>query len=538
VSVAEAEWSPRGRDAPDGARAQFARLGGYAVHAVAALTVAFFATALPVVASEVSKALALAVCAVTALLVANFAPKTIPMVIVVSVLFQNLFVAWVSPFIENTSDFNFVRGFNFLTIVVFFLYFWFTVLLTRERYSDAFMRYFWGSTIALLVVGAYFGYGLVKSPQGAIIYLRNIALPLMIFQICLTVAYAHRPNVTVPMIFLAVIVIGLGYFEFLLRDDWFRLTNSVSYWWLNSTDMREAGGFFRVAQIHRQVMTGLEDGFRVTLFNTALLSGLDLTVMRLNGPNFHSISFAYAVSFLALFLFACRRFVLFALLLPVLVFTSAKGALVVLVFTMTMTLASTVVQARLVLIGFTILMLLYGAFVTVSGIRTQDYHVLGLIGGIKGFLSNPIGHGLGSGGNLATNFGELDWEAAQHSGETEIAVESAVGVILFQMGIAAFVVLGFYYWVGFTVWRLFDRLRHPQYCVAGYGLFAILVNGFFQEEALFSPLSLGLMVLFAGLAIGSAARSGVLLPDGRDVRGAAAEGGGTRHGDRERGGGR
>ncbi|ODN71388.1 hypothetical protein [Methylobrevis pamukkalensis] len=353
---------------------------------------------------------------------------------------------------------------------------------------------------------------MVKSPQGAIIYLRNIALPLMLFQVCLTVAYAHRPNVTTSLIFLATLVMLLGYFEFLFRDEWFRLTNSHAYWWLNSTDAREAGLYFRIAQIHRQVMTDVLDAFRVTLFNTALLSDLDLTVLRVNGPNFHSISFAYAISFLALFLFSCRRFVLFALILPILVFTSAKGALIVLLLATSMTLASTVFQGRIVLAGFVGLMCLYIPFVIISGLRVGDYHVLGLIGGVKGFLANPIGHGLGSGGNLATNFGELDWENAQKSGETEAAVESAVGVLLYQMGVAAFIVLGFYYWVGFTVWRLFDRLRHPQFCVAAYGLFAILVNGLFQEEALFSPLSLGLMLAFAALAIGSAARTGVLDP--------------------------
>ncbi|ODN71389.1 hypothetical protein [Methylobrevis pamukkalensis] len=137
----------------------FVWLGRYAVHGVLSLAVAFFLTALPVVASEIHKGLAVGAAVLAALLVANFAPKVIPVVIIVSVLFQNLFVALVSPYITSSADFNFVRGFNFLTLVVFFLFFWFEVLLRRHAYSTPFMRYFYASTVVLLIVGLYFAYG-------------------------------------------------------------------------------------------------------------------------------------------------------------------------------------------------------------------------------------------------------------------------------------------------------------------------------------------------------------------------------------------
>ncbi|WP_157775374.1 hypothetical protein [Hartmannibacter diazotrophicus] len=445
-----------------------------------------------------------------ALLVANFIPKSIPAVILISALFQNLFVSMTSPLIQSLETFNFVRGFNFLTLVIFFLFYWFGVLFQRQRYNALFMRYFYASTIVLLVVGVYFAFGLIKNGQGAIIYLRNIAVPLMVFQVTMTIAYSHRPKVTVPFIVVAVLIVLLGYFEFFFRDEWLQLTNYSNYAYWNTTAFREVGYYYRVAAIHRQVMTGLTDQFRVTLFNTPLLADLDLSVLRLNGPNIHSISYAYALCFLSLFSFANRRFGLFMLIFPILVFTSAKGALVVVAVTVFMALLNGLFEGRFALVLFGLLMIAYCTFVIISGIKVRDYHVLGLIGGLKGFLSNPIGRGLGAGGNLAVDFGKLDWEAAQNEGETETAVESAIGVILFQMGIAAFVVIGFYGWVGFTVWRMFVKLRHPQYCIAAYGLFAILVNGLFQEEALFSPLSLGLMISFAGLAIGSAARTGAL----------------------------
>lgn len=487
-----------------------ADLGRRYTHAFAMLVVAFTVTALPIVVSEVNKGIAIAACALVALVTVNFLPKTVPVVFVVSVIFQNLFVALVSPYVTDKNDLNFVRGFNFLTIVIFFLFCWLYTLYHRERFNRPFLIFFYGSTIALVTIGLYFGYGAAKSPAGAVIYLRNIALPMMIFQISLVVAYSFRPNVTTAITCVALIVMSCGYLELFFRQEWFDLTNSETYWFLNATDFRESGAYESIARQYRQVYTGVLDNFRVVLFNTALLKDLEIEVLRLNGPNFHSISFAYSAGFLTLFLFAAGRWVLFALMLPLLVFASAKGAMIVLVVTLTMVLASRFFQGWMVFLGFICLMALYIPFVIITGLSHGDYHVLGLIGGINGFLGNPVGHGIGSGGNLATNFGTLDWSAAQAQGETAGAVESAIGVLLFQMGIAAFVVIGFYLYIAWTVWRLYDRYKIPQFGVAGYGLFVILVNGLFQEEALFSPLSLGLMVAFAGLILGSAARTGAL----------------------------
>ncbi|WP_245452449.1 hypothetical protein [Bradyrhizobium forestalis] len=40
----------------------------------------------------------------------------------------------------------------------------------------------------------------------------------------------------------------------------------------------------------------------------------------------------------------------------------------------------------------------------------------------------------------------------------------------------------------------------------GFGVMVVLLNGLFQEEALFAPLALGLMLSLAGLVIGSHVR--------------------------------
>jgi hypothetical protein len=141
------------------------------------------------------------------------------------------------------------------------------------------------------------------------------------------------------------------------------------------------------------------------------------------------------------------------------------------------------------------------------GIRAQDYHVIGFIGGLRGFLANPLGRGIGAGGNLSLSVSAYDWSRSQQLGHTDLALESAVGVLLYQMGIAGLVVLGVLIWIALILWRQFRITRDRMLLVAALGMLAVMVNGIFQEEALFAPLALGLMCAFAGLMMGSAYRA-------------------------------
>jgi hypothetical protein len=142
------------------------------------------------------------------------------------------------------------------------------------------------------------------------------------------------------------------------------------------------------------------------------------------------------------------------------------------------------------------------------GIDARDYHVIGLIGGLRGFLKNPLGHGIGSGGNLSLDMTTIDWNRSQNLGSTDVAVESAVGVLLYQMGVFGLVLLGLIGWIAIKLWRRYLDTRERVCAVAALGLLAITVNGIFQEEALFAPLALGLLLAFSGLLLGRAYRGG------------------------------
>jgi hypothetical protein len=89
-------------------------------------------------------------------------------------------------------------------------------------------------------------------------------------------------------------------------------------------------------------------------------------------------------------------------------------------------------------------------------------------------------------------------------------MESAVGVLIFQMGVAGLALLGCIGWVGWKVWRLHLRAGDRLSGFIALGIVTTLANGIFQEEALFAPLALGAIMSFAGLLLGRDCRTAVL----------------------------
>jgi hypothetical protein len=120
-----------------------------------------------------------------------------------------------------------------------------------------------------------------------------------------------------------------------------------------------------------------------------------------------------------------------------LLFVGAKGALALLLFSLAFCFVARFYTGVLAPLGLAALLAGYALFVFWTGVQIGDFHVLGLICGLNGFLTNPIGHTLGQWGNLSVDFAAIDWVKYQHAGATDIAVESAVGVLFYQMGVAA-----------------------------------------------------------------------------------------------------
>jgi ABC-type phosphate/phosphonate transport system permease subunit len=79
--------------------------------------------------------------------------------------------------------------------------------------------------------------------------------------------------------------------------------------------------------------------------------------------------------------------------------------------------------------------------------------------------------------------------------------------LLYQLGVAAAAVFAFYLWIARIAWRLYRATGAPALAFASSAIAVTLVNGLFQEEAYFAPLALGLVMGFAGLALGATDRA-------------------------------
>ena len=192
------------------------------------------------------------------------------------------------------------------------------------------------------------------------------------------------------------------------------------------------------------VSTGLLDSFTIDLFNSPLLADAGIEIMRLFGPNMHAISYAYALCFFAIFALYRGRIAISVLLVALLFLANAKGPIILFLLVGASWATFKIFGARFAFACHCLALIAYAALGIVLGLSIGDYHVIGLMGGLHEFLANPIGLGIGAGGNLSSEFVNINWEDAQAAGRTPFAVESAVGVLLYQTGIFAVAIIGAY----------------------------------------------------------------------------------------------
>lgn len=434
-------------------------------------------------------------------------PGYVPPIAVFILLFQNLFVSILSPYITNPSELEFIKGYNFLNCSVMWLCAFALYAVRRRDYPSEINRLMLGSSMVLGVVGLYFLAGFSQNGLAATIYLRNIVLPLFLFQLALLTAGRLEIRITPALVTIAVLFALCGYVEVTFRDFWLDITNGHTYWRFDEIKATDTGAWEREMRATGRVIVDLKDRFSVSFLNTPLLDGLGLTeILRIFGPNISAISFAYGVGFFVLFLFSVGRPLMAIALLPLVVLCSVKGALILILFVAAGWIATRWLGAVVTLIFGILALAIYAAAGLYIGLQIGDYHVIGFMGGWNGFLQAPFGRGLGVGGNLSADFSSIDWSAAQQAGSVDGAVESAVGVLLYQMGLAALVPLGFYVMIAMKAWRLYASSGIRTQGLAAFGILAILVNGIFQEEALFAPPALGLLACLTGLVLGNVSR--------------------------------
>ena len=265
----------------------------------------------------------------------------------------------------------------------------------------------------------------------------------------------------------------------------------------------ETGVWEKALQETGFVFRGLQDVMTTTFFNTALFNDILPTVFRIGGPNFHPISYAYGLSIISAWLLFKGRWLVPIAALPLLLVIGSKGATFMLLMALGARVIYSPARAGLTIAAVLALALAWTTLATAYGATHGDYHVLGLAAGMRDFLANPLGQGLGLGGNLSSTSINLDWEHAQSAGAASVPVESAVGVMLYQMGIGSLVFFGFLAALAMAARRQLIETRDPDFLFGFVGIVTISANAVLQEEAFYSPLALGFCLLLVGVSLGT-----------------------------------
>ena len=193
-----------------------------------------------------------------------------------------------------------------------------------------------------------------------------------------------------------------------------------------------------------------------------------------------------------------RRWLLPLLALPLLLVIGSKGAMFLLLVGLFVRLAKPLLGIRPALLLTVAASVAWVAGSIGFGIRAGDYHVLGLFAGLREFTHNPLGVGLGLGGNLSSTTVDVNWDLAQAHGAAAQPMESAIGVMLYQMGIGSLLFLAFLLAIARAAWRAYRRSGDFAVLFLVVAVVAITANAVLQEEAFFSPLALGFALLLGG----------------------------------------
>lgn len=426
-------------------------------------------------------------------------------------LYQNVVISVFSPSITN-DDFKVMSATSFVAGLVLASG---PVLRTlrsgspfRSRGID---RTMWLVLLAIGVAMAYAALGaVVAGPIPAVLGFRNATA--LLFAIILGLDIGSRWGYrTVATCFLVSSVLGVFLALIEISDP---------AWYLSAVHAADFANLknYPSAKAHLYAAENVIDTMTSLPFNTGLLTEVfSGTIYRFGGPNMHSISYGYVLAVNGLVLLSLGRFVL-VIPFAVLVFLiGVKGAAILFIITGLLYQAwRMTANLRTLLVLGVLIVAAYVGYGVTSGLASGDFHVLGLIGGVNGFLENPLGHGVGVGGNFSLGtLSEAKWQEFQHSGAANVGLESAVGVLIYQMGVgcAAMIaaILALLRAGSFgAAWRK-PKLTDLLFISLCMGL----VNGVFQEEA-YSPYAVGLIALFCGVLAANGRRPGLLVePGGR-----------------------
>jgi hypothetical protein len=422
--------------------------------------------------------------------------------LVTSTIWQNLVVSMLSAYVSESSTFSAMQGVNFVLLafvsgVILFNWATYGKAGQFDEPVERLSRYI---MYLMCLAFIYFIFGTSRNGfTDSLAYFRNFTNSLLFLVFGLHIAKACRwDDLVLAWLFFAIALFIHASIELFFTEYYYDLINVRDFF-----DWKFHARGTTLAQYM--------DLVRTTFFNSPYFEQFGITSLRIAGPNMHNISFGYILSTAAIVMISSKRYILALLALVFTIVIGVKGAFMVVAITGIFTW-----MAYTGLLPLSRLYLLFCAFMcscsvvmAILGLHSGDYHVLGLFGGAQGFLSNPLGHGFGSGGNLSAA-GNLsswaaqnEWQAFQQRGSASFGLESSVGVALYQWGVfgIAFLLLSVY--VCRLLLRRLEASKEVQHrylpFLFAYGV--IISNLIFQEEAM-SPSALGLMSMGLGIILG------------------------------------
>ncbi|MER2519267.1 MAG: hypothetical protein ABTQ34_01100 [Bdellovibrionales bacterium] len=416
-------------------------------------------------------------------------------ILLASLCFQNTMIAVVTPQIVKDSNFTILQATNFGILCLVTAFAGPAWLRMRKFFPAANGRLLQWTFLFFVVIVVFTGIGIVNSsPASALIYARTYLTGLMMMAVGLALGSRFMMNYMSNIVrAIALICVVWGVLEYTVTGELYGFFNFVDYMrlkWANATDA---------------VFTSIQDV--VNFGNHAYLNlsgqlGSGVEILRLKGPTLHTISYGYVLAFCCLVSYIYHRPVLALATFALVMLVGAKGPMILTILSIGLSLIYTRTRNhRWLMLALTVCLGIIFVSGLIYGFYTNDYHILGLMGGVRGFLENPLGRGIGVGGNLS-DLGqkELNFALYQQTGTADFALESAFGVMIYQIGLFGTVVFLLFYrrlWTN-VMEAVLARPEEPRLIVVPIALAFLIVNSVFQEEV-FLPTGWGLWLLLSGM---------------------------------------
>lgn len=418
-------------------------------------------------------------------------------------IYQNWFISILSIGMDY-EGFTALQGTNFAALVVMGAVSLLRLTSTRRwRHLNGHLLFM--VKLALLAAAGYALYGMSKSGlTSAAVYFREATSLVLTIPIGLDVGRIWSfKTIGAAFVISAALSIMVSLLEIAAPAPYYDAINAPNYMNLKYTKIEPATGP-RADANYFESGKQLADENRSVFFNVTG-SNSNATSFKFMGTIIHPISYGYILAGVTIVAVAVGMSPWLWITLPMLAMIGTKGAALLVFFTFDLWFVWYVTRnSRFLLATGTVLMIAYVGFGILSGMRNDDYHVLGFLGGVHGLMADPIGHGLGVGGNFSPQAEQnFKWSTFQHSG-LDFALESAVGVLIYQMGLASAAIFGV---IVLLLKNAGLHLRSPRrQDIVFLALATVTVNGVFQEEA-YTAYACGLFTLLCAVVVANGERA-------------------------------